>query len=142
MAENVTDQKISERKIKRVLEKETLLKEIHHRVKNNMQLVCSMMNLQINTIENREVYEIFKVLQSRIYSMSLVHEKLYHHKQLSKINFREYVNELVEEIDHSFTNGNMQNHVNVELILQDENFTIEKAIPCGLILNELLLECI
>jgi two-component sensor histidine kinase len=121
------------------MEKETLLKEIHHRVKNNMQLVCSMMNLQADSINNTELSDIFKVLQSRIYSMSLVHEKLYHHNQFSKINFSEYVKELVSEISKSFLNDTYAECISVDLVLQDENFTIEKAIPCGLILNELII---
>ncbi len=140
VAENITDQKISEFRIGESLkEKETLLKEIHHRVKNNMQLVCSMINLQDNYIDNHEVHNIFKILQSRIYSMSLVHEKLYQHKQFSKINLREYVNELVTEIRKSFSGDDCNDYISIELELYDESFTIDKAIPCGLILNELIL---
>jgi len=140
VAENITEQKLSEFKIRESLqEKETLLKEIHHRVKNNMQLVCSMMNLQAGSIDNREASDIFKVLQSRMYSMSLVHEKLYQHKQFSKIDFREYIKELVNEIKSSFADDLDENHIKIELDLQDEYFSIEKAIPCGLILNELIL---
>jgi len=140
VAENITEQRISEFRIGETLkEKETLLKEIHHRVKNNMQLVCSMINLQDNYIDNDEVHNIFKILQSRIYSMSLVHEKLYQHKQFSKINFREYVNELVSEIRKSFSGDNGKDHIAIQLELYDESFSIDKAIPCGLILNELIL---
>lgn len=140
VAENITERRISDRKIKESLqEKETLLKEIHHRVKNNMQLVCSMINLQAECIDNSEVFDIFKVLQSRIYSMSLVHEKLYHHKQFSRINFSEYVRTLVSEISKSFAGRDNKNFTRIDLELQDENFTIEKAIPCGLILNELIM---
>lgn len=140
VAENITERRISDRKIKESLqEKETLLKEIHHRVKNNMQLVCSMINLQAECIDNSEVFDIFKVLQSRIYSMSLVHEKLYHQKQFSRINFSEYVRTLVSEISKSFSGRDNKNFTRIDLELQDENFTIEKAIPCGLILNELIM---
>ena len=140
VAENISERKISDRRIKESLhEKETLLKEIHHRVKNNMQLVCSMINLQAESINNNEVSYIFKMLQSRIYSMSLVHEKLYHHEQFSKINFSEYVKELVSEISNSFSKSYDESGIKIELKLQDENFTIDKAIPCGLILNELIM---
>jgi len=140
VAENITERRISDSRIQESLkEKETLLKEIHHRVKNNMQLVCSMINLQAECIDNNDVFDIFKVLQSRIYSMSLVHEKLYHHNQFSKINFSEYVKELVAEIRNSFSRNDNGNCIRIELKLQDENFTIEKAIPCGLILNELIV---
>ena len=140
VAENITQRKTSEIRIKESLhEKETLLKEIHHRVKNNMQLVCSMMNLQAEYIDDSDVFNIFRVLQSRIYSMSLVHEKLYRHKQFSKINFKEYVKDLVSEISNSFLHNFGDNNIKIELILDDEYFTIDKAIPCGLILNELIL---
>lgn len=140
VAENITERRISDIQINESLkEKETLLKEIHHRVKNNMQLVCSMINLHADSIENGDVYDIFKVLQSRIYSMSLVHEKLYNHKQLSKINFTEYVRELVKEISNSFARSTGDKSAKIELELHDEDFTIDRAIPCGLILNELIL---
>jgi two-component sensor histidine kinase/DNA-binding NarL/FixJ family response regulator len=143
VAENITEQKISEvRLLESLKEKETLLKEIHHRVKNNMQLVCSMINLQAESIVNQDVRNTFRILHSRIYSMSLVHEKLYQHKQFSKINFKDYVNELVSGIRNEFSGDNIKDNVTIDLTLYDKNFTIDKAMPCGLILNELILNAL
>lgn len=140
VAENITERKEAELHIKESLhEKETLLREIHHRVKNNMQLVSSLLTLQSGYSDNFELEGIFRTLQSRIFSMSLVHEKLYHYKQFSKINFREYIKELIAEIRKSFCDEESGENVEFDLNLDNEYLSIERAIPCGLILNELVM---
>lgn len=140
VAENISERKEAEIRIKESLhEKETLLREIHHRVKNNMQLVSSLLSLKADSSGNYELESIFRTLQSRIFSMSLVHEKLYHYKHFSKINFREYIKELIIEIKKTFTTGETERCVVFNVDLDNEYLSIERAIPCGLILNELVM---
>lgn len=140
VVENITEQKLAEDGIRESLkEKELLLKEIHHRVKNNMQLVCSLMSLQADKAGNADIFKIVNMLQSRILSISLVHENLYQHEMLSKIGFREYVEKLVHEIAVASPCGMKSGNVHVDINIQDEYFTIDNAIPCGLILNELVI---
>ncbi|GEM_PF-1531350 len=140
VAENITERKESDIRIRESLhEKETLLREIHHRVKNNMQLVSSLLSLKADSSGNYELESVFRTLQSRIFSMSLVHEKLYHYKHFSKINFREYIKELIVEIQKTFTDGETGRSVVFNVDLDNEYLSIERAIPCGLILNELVM---
>lgn len=140
VAENITERKEAEIRIQESLhEKETLLREIHHRVKNNMQLVSSLLSLKAESSGNYELENVFRTLQNRIFSMSLVHEKLYHYKHFSKINFREYIKELLVEIQKTFTDGETGRSVVFNIDLDNEYLSIERAIPCGLILNELVM---
>jgi len=140
VAENITESKRSENSIRESLrEKETLLKEIHHRVKNNLQIVSSLLNLQTDNSSSTEFLNIVNTLQNRIFSMSLVHEKLYHYKQFSKINFREYIKELTAEIRRSFGEDDSESGVLINLNVDNVYLSIERAIPSGLILNELIM---
>lgn len=140
VAENITERKEAENHIRESLrEKETLLREIHHRVKNNMQLVSSLLSLQADSSSSYEMENIFRTLQSRIFSMSLVHEKLYHYKHFSKINFKEYIKELISEIQKTFNDDLINKNIVFNLNLDNEYLSIERAIPCGLILNELVM---
>ncbi|HEY9247159.1 MAG TPA: histidine kinase dimerization/phosphoacceptor domain -containing protein, partial [Candidatus Methanoperedens sp.] len=134
---DVTTRYLAERQIETSLkEKETLLKEIHHRVKNNMQIVSSLMDLQIQYINDRNVIDIFTDSQNRIASMSLVHEKLYRSKDLAKIDFYEYINDLVANLFQSYksNSGKIKLNTNIE----DIHLDIDFAIPFGLIINELV----
>ena len=134
---DITERKKTERQIEASLnEKETLLKEIHHRVKNNMQIVSSLLDHQIQYIKDKNVIDIFTESQNRIASMSLVHEKLYRSKDLAKIDFYEYINDLVANLFQSYNSnsGNILLNMNIENIQLDIDF----AIPCGLIINELV----
>ena len=91
--------KLAEKKIEESLkEKETLLKEIHHRVKNNMQIISSLLNLQTQNIEDKKYKDIFIDSQTRIHAMALIHEKLYQSENLAHINFKEYVDEIVSNL--------------------------------------------
>jgi len=119
-----------------LLEKETLLREIHHRVKNNMQVISSLLRLQSKYIKDKDDYEIFKDSQNRISSMSLVHEKLYQSGDFTKIDFNIYVNDLVKSLFHSY--GDISNNIIPNIKVDNVSLGIDSAIPCGLIINELV----
>ncbi|MGC9517277.1 MAG: PAS domain S-box protein [Methanomicrobiales archaeon] len=134
---DVTDRKIAKDKLIEALsEKEILLKEIHHRVKNNLQIISSLLRLQSRYIEDEKIGEILNDSQNRVRSMSMVHEKLYQSEDLSKIDLEEYVNNLVTELFRSYSKSAGRVKLNVEVckILIDA----DKAINFGLIINELL----
>jgi PAS domain S-box-containing protein len=116
-------------------EKEILVKEIHHRVKNNLQIVSSLLNLQTFYIKDPKILDLIKGSQERIRSMALVHEKLYRSKDLLKINFEEYAKDLTSHLFQSYRkNINIRLNLNVPKILLEINV----AISLGLILNELV----
>jgi two-component sensor histidine kinase len=117
-------------------EKEMLLHEIHHRVKNNMQIITSILKLRLRQSDNDFVRELLRDCQSRIHSMALVHEQLYRSDDLSHINIREYLDELAWSTYRSFALS--PSHVQLVLSLDDADLNIDTAIPLGLVLNELL----
>lgn len=134
---DVTDRKRAEEKIKESLkEKEVLLKEIHHRVKNNMQIISSLLNLQSRYIKGKKALEMFQNSQARIRAMALVHEKLYRSQDLARINFVEYVNDLVKQLFRS--HGISPTKIKFNVRIKDVFLDINRAIPCGLIINELV----
>lgn len=123
--------------LKQNTEKELLLKEIHHRVKNNLQIVSSLLSLQSGTIENETALSAIKEGQSRIKSMALLHQRLYQNKDdFSKLNFKYYIIELTKSIEksHKTTNDEIKTIIDVENIY----FDIDTAVPLGLIINELI----
>jgi len=117
-------------------EKEVLLKEIHHRVKNNLQTVSSLLNIQSGYIKDKQAQEVFTNTRERVQAMALVHEKLYQSKDLSKIDFAEYIQGLVTQLfdSYSLEAGQVREKINVVPVL----LNIETAIPLGLIINELV----
>ncbi|MDI6723344.1 MAG: PAS domain S-box protein [Methanobacterium sp.] len=117
-------------------EKEVLLKEIHHRVKNNMQIISSLLNLQSKCLKDENAIRILKESRDRVKSMAIVHEKLYQSDNFSRINFAEYIKKLLYDLLSSYGINSkfIKQKINVENILLDINF----AIPCGLIINELV----
>lgn len=127
----------SEEKIKSSLqEKELLLKEIHHRVKNNMQIISSLLNLQSRHISDDAARSLFQDSQNRIHSIALVHEKLYQSGDLARINFNEYIQSLTRHLFRSYK-------VNPKLItiktnIRDIFLTVDIAMPCSLIISELV----
>jgi PAS domain S-box-containing protein len=140
-AQDITERKQSEELIKTSLkEKEVLLREIHHRVKNNMQIISSLLNLQAGYIEDKKYLDMLKDSQNRIMTMSLVHEKLYMSKNFTKINFKDYIHNLANSVFQSYTSrsGNILLNLNIE----DIELGIDSAIPCGLIVNELVTNSI
>jgi len=117
-------------------EKEVLLKEIHHRVKNNLQVISSVLRLQSDYIKDERVLALFKDSQNRIRSMALIHEKLHQSSNLLKINFEEYVRDLADNLLRSYAAHSQSARLRTEAT--DVWLTIDTAIPCGLIINELV----
>ncbi|MEM9869181.1 MAG: sensor histidine kinase, partial [Bacteroidota bacterium] len=119
----------------RIKEKETLLKEVHHRVKNNLQTVSSLLSLQSRAIADEKIGTIIKSSQNRVVSMAMVHEMLYKRDDyLSKIELKPYVQELCEYLVRS-VKGNT-NNVKLNLEIDDNKLSIDTVIPLGLIINE------
>jgi len=116
-------------------EKEILLKEIHHRVKNNLQIISSLLNIHINTTKNKNEIKVFKDSQSRIKSMALVHERLYAEGDLAKISAKGYITELGHQLLFAYDSSK---NVNIKMEVEDIKLDIDIFIPLGLILNELL----
>ncbi|HBE17292.1 MAG TPA: hypothetical protein DEG17_06285 [Cyanobacteria bacterium UBA11149] len=135
---DISDRKKADEQIQASLrEKEVLLKEIHHRVKNNLQIISSLLRLQANRIENEGARIILQESQSRVESMALVHESLYKSANFSQINFTEYVQNLAANL---FRTYNVQLAPNsFKLNVEDGIFiSLAQAVPCGLIINELI----
>lgn len=120
---------------KSLLEKETLLKEIHHRVKNNMQLVISLLKIQSRDSKQLSIDDFIEISENRIRSMALIHEYLYESENISFVNFEEYVKRLLSSIKSSFSGLQVQ----LETDINEANFDIETSISLGLIINELVI---
>lgn len=134
---DITKRKEAEEKIRESLrEKELMLKEIHHRVKNNIQIIISILNLQAEKIKNREDLKHFMESENRVRSIALVHEMLYSSESLSNINFNNYTTSLVEQIE-KFT-GCREKNINIKVHAENQHIGIGSAIPCALIINELI----
>ncbi len=117
-------------------EKEVLLQEIHHRVKNNLQIITSMLRLQSDKTENKKVQEVFKGSQNRIKSMALIHEKLYQSLDFARVSFADYIKSLSNYLFSTYrVNTNV---VRLRTEVKDAFLDINRAIPCGLIINELV----
>jgi len=136
-AELIDNMKNKEERIKASLkEKELLLKEVHHRVKNNMQVISSLINLQSRTISDPVFLGIFKESQNRIKSMALIHEKLYQSDDLSMIDFNDYVLSLAGSLVRSYSVS--PNQIKLKIEINNIQLNIDTAIPCSLIINELI----
>jgi two-component sensor histidine kinase/Tfp pilus assembly protein PilF len=120
---------------KRNEEKELLLKEIHHRVKNNLQIISSLLDLQSNKIEDDTARSVIADGQSRVKSMALIHHKLYQHENIATINIKEYIGQLFNQIMATLTATPPKLTLDIDA---EVAFDIDTAIPLGLILNELL----
>jgi PAS domain S-box-containing protein len=117
-------------------DKEVLLKEIHHRVKNNLQIVYSLLRLQYRRVEDRFAAEILMEAQNRIKAIALIHEKLYRSENLSQVNLTQYVPNLVAGLLHSYQTSSKPIQLNTDI--EPISLDLDAAIPCGLILNELI----
>jgi len=134
---DITERKRGEEKIKNSLkEKEVLLKEIHHRVKNNMQVISSLLNIQSTWIEEEKALEVLKDTRKRVYSMALIHDRLYKSEDLARVDFSQYIEQISNHL-LSFHREKMK-MVKVKKDVKDVFIDINKAVPLGLIINELI----
>ncbi len=137
LQKDIIERKRMEEQIKRSLgEKEMLLKEIHHRVKNNLQVISSLLKFQSGYVQHKEYVEMLKDSQNRIKSMALIHEQLYQSKDLANIHFHAYVKSLANSLFMSY--GANIKKVALKTDISDVSLGIDTAIPCGLIINELI----
>lgn len=137
VTEDITERKIAEQKLKASLkEKEVLLKEVHHRVKNNLQVISSILNLQSSYVKDQKTLEMLNESQNRIKSMAFIHESLYQTKDFANINFSDYIVNLSKNLVHSYrVYGDL---VEMQYEVEEVLLNLDQAIPCGLIINELV----
>ncbi len=136
-SQDITDRRRAEEQVKASLkEKEILLEEIHHRVKNNLQIMYSLISIQSEYIKNEKYKKIFKDFQNQIMSMSLVHENLYRTKDLNKIDLNDYINNLISSLFTSY--GIKSSKIIVKIDVENVYLGVNNAILCGLIINELV----
>jgi two-component sensor histidine kinase/CheY-like chemotaxis protein len=129
----------AEDELRRALaEKDLLLRELYHRVKNNMQIISSLLDLPATSITDPRVLETFRISQARVRAMALVHEKLYQAKDLTRIIFSDYVQDLVAELFSSYGVAQDRIHLKLAIDINGDVIPVDTAVPCGLIINELL----
>lgn len=134
---DITEHKKAENKVKASLkEKEVLLREIHHRVKNNLQIISTLLELQSAEIEDEKIVENYRESENRIQSIALIHERMYQSEDLSSIDFSSYINTLIRDLSDSY--GAISDNIEMEVKVPSYEFSIETAIPLGLIINELI----
>jgi len=137
LKKELKERKKAENKIKKSLsEKEILLQEIHHRVKNNLQIISSLLKLQIRDISDCSILTLFQDCHNRVKTMGLIHEQLYQSNDLSNINFEEYVRSLTSYLFQIYRQKAA--NVNIHIDVDNTRFGIDTAIPCGLIINEVI----
>jgi PAS domain S-box-containing protein len=137
VARDITERRRAEEQIKASLqEKEVLLKEIHHRVKNNLQIISSLLNLQSKYISDPHALQLFLDSQNRVKSMALIHEILYQSRDISKIDFAEYIKNISGHLFHSY--GAYSKKIRLEVNVKNIMLDVDTAIPCGLIVTELV----
>ena len=129
-------QQLEERLRGSLREKEVLIDEVHHRVKNNLQIVSSLFGLSANRIENPELQSIISDMRHRIHSLSLVHDKLYRSTDLASVKMKDYVSSLVHSLVGSYSASNQS--IDVVISAEGISFDLERAVPCALIVNELV----
>jgi two-component sensor histidine kinase len=135
--QDVTELKRTEEQIKAQLrEKEVLLQEIHHRVKNNLQIISSLIKLQSKHIKDEEVLELFIDTRNRVQSMAVIHDRLYKSENFSRVDFAEYLQSLADHLFNSY--GTDPKTIKLQVKIKDVFLDINTAIPCGLILNEII----
>jgi two-component sensor histidine kinase len=117
-------------------EKELLLREIHHRVKNNLQIISSLVKLQAVSQKNKETQDILLETNNRIMAMSIIHQKLYQSVNISKVNFEEYPKSLMSYLSNIYSDkkSNIRFNVNVDNV----NLDVDTSVPCGLLMNEII----
>lgn len=133
---DITEKRQAEKQIRESLaEKELLLKEIHHRVKNNMQIVSSLLKMQTRYVEDEKLLEIFRESQNRINAMATIHSILYASDNFATINFGKYIRDMAKQLFRSY---NTNPGISLELKADDCLLSIDTVIPCGLMINELI----
>lgn len=135
-ADITEERRAKERMRESLREKEILLQEIHHRVKNNMQIISSLMRLQSRRIEDEKILEIYRVSQNRIQSMALIHEMLYQSQDFSRIDFSAYIQRLGSKLLSIYFSQKTDVRLSIEVT--NVFLDINQAVPCGLIINELV----
>jgi len=134
---DITERKQAEDALRLSLrEKEVMLKEIHHRVKNNLQVIASLVALQTDTLADPARAGLLQDVRDRVRSMALVHEKLYQSEDLARVDFADYARDLLNYLSHSHRRP--ETAISLKADLQSVSLSIDKAVPCGLILNELI----
>lgn len=137
VSHNITEKKNAREQLLQSLnEKEVLLKEVHHRVKNNLQVISSILNLQSSFVKDEAILEILQESQNRIKSMSFIHETLYQTKNFSSIDFSDYITNIGNNLVRSYQL--YENKIQIRYTLQHVHLDLDIAIPCGLIINELV----
>ncbi|RYG15743.1 MAG: sensor histidine kinase, partial [Chitinophagaceae bacterium] len=131
--------RLRERNKNLVGEREWLLKEIHHRVKNNLQIVISLLNTQSVYLDSEEALLAVKNSEHRMYAMSLIHQKLYQTESLSCINIKQYTRDLIDYLENNLGNAKS---IRYHLKIDDINFDVSQALPLGLIMNEVITNAI
>jgi PAS domain S-box-containing protein len=121
-------------------EKEVLLREIHHRVKNNLQVISSLLNLQAQYLKNKQDLEMFNESKDRVRSMALIHEKLYQSQNLARIDFAGYIRDLIYRLFRSYEAD--PGKIDLKMDIDDISLGVDMAVPCGLIVNELISNCL
>ncbi|NEP83297.1 MAG: PAS domain S-box protein, partial [Okeania sp. SIO3B3] len=135
---DITERKQAEEQIKQSLAaKEVLLKEIHHRVKNNLNIISNLLDLQSHSITDEILLHLFNDAKKRIQTMGLIHEQLYKGNHLGKVDFSEYIKQLVNNIFFSCQSN--YNRINPIIKVDAILLNLETAVPCGLLINELLM---
>lgn len=140
-SQDITELKKTEEKIRKSLkEKEILLRELYHRTKNNMQVISSMLSMRSLYSQNEEIKNLLDETKNKILGMALVHEKLYQSNDLSRINLKIYLIELVELLKNNL----LIESANIVIVtaMEEVNANIDTAIPCGLIVNELFTNAV
>lgn len=137
---DITEEKEEQQVRAKLREKEVLLKEVHHRVKNNLQIVSSLLKFQSRAIKDPGIIELYRESQNRIQSMALIHEKLYQSKDLSWIDFGEYTRSLSTTLFRSYADHSAGVRLKVEA--DPLALDVDRSVPCGLILTELISNCL
>jgi PAS domain S-box-containing protein len=141
IAHNITEKKHVQQRMELSLkEKEILLREVHHRVKNNMQVISSILNLQSSYVSDEYALTLLKESQNRIKTMAYIHESLYQNKSFTSVNFSEYVHTLVNNIVQSYSYSSEK--IKLNLNVDEVSLSLDSSIPAGLIINELVTNSI
>jgi len=136
----IAQRRSAEEAVRHSREKEVLLQEIHHRVKNNLQIITSLLRMQSRAVQDPAFSDALRECQNRVAAMALIHDKLYRARDLARVSFPEYVRDLTNNILTSYALP--ARSVLVKLDVDDLSLSLDSAVPCGLILNELMSNCL